>query len=188
MASLSTPNASTTKCSPSWSPAPVCPPPPRTAPPGTWAGLPPNASRQRTGLAVVPGIEELLDRLCAANVPICVASSGTPDEIALRLALTGLDRFFGDHCYSASMVPRGKPAPDLFLLAAGSIGVHPTGCVVIEDSPYGVRGGKAAGMTVVGYAALASPRTLRRAGADYIITEMADAAALLGLRTANTSS
>ena len=144
--------------------------------------------RQRTGLAVVPGIEELLDRLCAANVPICVASSGTPDEIALRLALTGLDRFFGDHCYSASMVPRGKPAPDLFLLAAGSIGVHPTGCVVIEDSPYGVRGGKAAGMTVVGYAALASPRTLRRAGADYIITEMADAAALLGLRTANTSS
>jgi HAD superfamily hydrolase (TIGR01509 family) len=136
--------------------------------------------RQRAGLAAVPGVEKLLDGLRTAGIPVCVASSGTPHEIALRLALTGLDRFFGNHCYSASMVSRGKPAPDLFLLAAEGIGVDPTECMVIEDSPYGVRGGKAAGMTVVGYAALASARALRDAGADHVISDMADALVLLG--------
>jgi HAD superfamily hydrolase (TIGR01509 family) len=135
--------------------------------------------RQRTGLTAVPGVEALLDRLQMAGVPVCVASSGTPNEIAHRLAMTGLDRFFGDHCYSASTVRRGKPAPDLFLLAAEGIGVNPTACVVIEDSPYGVRGGKAAGMTVIGYAALASAHALRDAGADHVITDMADAVTLL---------
>lgn len=140
--------------------------------------------RQRTRLTAVPGVEALLDRLREADIPMCVASSGTPDEIAVRLSVTKLDRFFGGRWYSASMVARGKPAPDLFLLAADRMAVRPTECVVFEDSPYGVQGGKAAGMTVVGYAALASPRTLRNAGADHIITDMSDAVGLLGLPTA----
>lgn len=135
--------------------------------------------RQQGSLTAIPGVAALLDRLHTAGIPVCVASSGTPEEIALKLAVTGLDRFFGDHCYSASMVTRGKPAPDLFLLAADGIGVHPAACVVIEDSPYGIAGAKAAGMTVIGYAAVASARTLHDAGADHIITDMTHADAVL---------
>jgi beta-phosphoglucomutase-like phosphatase (HAD superfamily) len=79
------------------------------------------------------------------------------------------------------MVSRGKPAPDLFLHAAHGLGVQPEGCVVIEDSLYGVRGAKIAGMTVIAYAALASAPALRDSGADHVITAMAEAAVLLGL-------
>ncbi|MBV1850771.1 HAD family hydrolase [Catellatospora tritici] len=138
-------------------------------------------ARQHEGLVAVDGVRDLLDLLRAAGVPVCVASSGTPREIAFRLGRTGLDGYFGEHCYSASMVSRGKPEPDLFLLAAAGIGVDPAACVLIEDSPYGVRGGRAAGMTVVGYAALASPEVLRGAGADHVVAAMAQVPPLLGL-------
>ena len=62
-----------------------------------------------------------------------------------------LARYFGDRVFSATMVANGKPAPDLFLLAAQRMGVSPKECVVIEDSHSGVRAGLAAGMTVFGY-------------------------------------
>jgi HAD superfamily hydrolase (TIGR01509 family) len=135
---------------------------------------------QRAGLVAVDGVAELLVGLRAGGIPVCVASSGTPEEIAFRLRATGLDQHFGVHCYSATMVARGKPAPDLFLLAAAQIGVDPAECVLIEDSPYGVQGGKAAGMTVIGFAALATPDRLRAAGADHVVTSMAQVSALLG--------
>ncbi|WP_131787142.1 HAD family hydrolase [Protofrankia symbiont of Coriaria ruscifolia] len=135
--------------------------------------------RQRNDLQAVPGVRDLLDRLAHTAVPVCVASSGTPDEITSRLAATGLAGYFGTHCYSASAVAHGKPAPDVFLLAAEGIGVDPADCVLIEDSPYGVQGGKAAGMTVIGYATLAAPSTLRAAGADHIVTSMAEVSTLL---------
>lgn len=138
-------------------------------------------ARQRDGLTAVDGVRELLDLLREAAVPVCVASSGTPHEIAFRLARTGLAEYFGPHVFSASMVARGKPEPDLFLLAAHRIGVDPADCVLLEDSPYGVRGGKAAGMTVVGHAALASADTLRAAGADHVVTAMTQVPPLLGL-------
>ncbi|WP_246157960.1 HAD family hydrolase [Catellatospora sichuanensis] len=138
-------------------------------------------ARQQDELVAVDGVRELLDLLRAASVPVCVASSGTPQEIAFRLRVTGLGGYFGAHCYSASMVARGKPAPDLFLLAADRIGVDPADCALIEDSPFGVRGGRAAGMTVLGYAALASAGTLAAAGAEHVVTAMAQVPPLLGL-------
>jgi HAD superfamily hydrolase (TIGR01509 family) len=137
--------------------------------------------RHRTDLAPVPGARDLLDRLRERGTTVCVASSGTPEEIAHRLALTGLAGYFGDHVYSASMVARGKPAPDLFLYAAARLGVDPADCVLIEDSPYGVRGGRAAGMAVVGFAALVDAAVLRAAGADVVVEDLADAAPALGL-------
>ncbi|MEV4417817.1 HAD family phosphatase [Catellatospora sp. NPDC049609] len=139
-------------------------------------------TRQRDELVAIEGVRDLLELLRDAAVPVCVASSGTPHEIAFRLAVTGLDAYFGAHTYSASLVARGKPAPDLFLLAADRIGADPAHCVLLEDSPFGVRGGKAAGMTVIGYAALAAPDTLRAAGADRVVTAMAQVPELLGLR------
>ncbi|NKC21979.1 HAD family phosphatase [Ochrobactrum oryzae] len=81
----------------------------------------------------------------------CVASSSQPERIAFSLEKTGISHYFGDAVYSSSMVKRGKPAPDLFLFAADKMGVDPSRCVVIEDSPFGVEGAIAAGMTAFGY-------------------------------------
>ncbi|MGH3716394.1 MAG: HAD family hydrolase [Micromonosporaceae bacterium] len=139
------------------------------------------AAAFETELAAMPGVAALLDALVAVAMPRCVASSGTPAEIALRLELTKLGHYFDRHVYSAAMVPRGKPAPDLFLHAAAQLGVDPRGCVLLEDSPAGVRGGKAAGMTVVGIASLIGPDRLAEAGADLVVTELAAAQEWLGL-------
>lgn len=100
-------------------------------------------------LQPTPGVVDFLTRL---DLPACVASSSTMERIAFSLSVTGLDRFFGEALFSSTMVARGKPAPDLFLHAAASMGADPSRCLVIEDSPYGVEGAKAAGMHVFGFA------------------------------------
>jgi HAD superfamily hydrolase (TIGR01509 family) len=102
----------------------------------------------RKDLRAMPGMEEALERI---SVPMCVASSGAPDKIAHSLSLTGLDRFFDGNLFSASMVARGKPAPDLFLYAARRMGAEPEQCLVIEDSVPGVEAAVAAGMRVLGF-------------------------------------
>src|SRR5206468_13039929 len=61
-----------------------------------------------------------------------------------------LEAEFGPHVFSADMVARGKPHPDIFLYAANKLGVNPNECLVIEDSAGGIRAAVAAGMTVVG--------------------------------------
>lgn len=99
-------------------------------------------------LQAIPGIHAVLEGL---TVPTCVGSSSLPERIRLSLRLTGLDRFFGDHVYSASQVARSKPAPDLFLFAAQQMGQPPEDTVVVEDSLAGVTAGVAAGMTVIGF-------------------------------------
>ena len=129
-------------------------------------------------LQPVPGIRGVLDGL--GGQPRCVASSGYPTRIARALAVTGLAGFFGDHVFSAVEVPRGKPAPDLFLHAAARMNAAPDCCLVIEDSVPGIQGAKAAGMTAIGFTAgghcePGHDRQLREAGADVVAT---DAAAL----------
>lgn len=132
-----------------------------------------------TDLLPVAGIAGVLDRLDAHGVPYVVASSGTHERIALALRLTGLAERFAGGVYSAQDVARGKPAPDLFAHAAHAAGVDPAACVVIEDSPLGVSAARAAGMRVLGHAAL-TPRS-RLAEADALFTSMADLPPLLGL-------
>ena len=68
-----------------------------------------------------------------------------------RLTCAGLYDQFAPHIFSATQVSRGKPAPDLFLFAAEQMKVQPAQCLVIEDSVPGVTGGRAAGMTVLGF-------------------------------------
>jgi beta-phosphoglucomutase-like phosphatase (HAD superfamily) len=65
--------------------------------------------------------------------------------------LTGLLARFGENLFSATMVERGKPAPDLFLYAAQRLGAEPDRCLVIEDSPAGIEAAVAAGMTAIGF-------------------------------------
>ena len=99
-------------------------------------------------LSPIPGISEVLNTL---EIPACVASSSNPGRLRETLGLTGLAGFFPETVFSATMVPHGKPAPDLFLFAAQRMGVDPTDCLVIEDSAPGVIAGVAAGMTVWGF-------------------------------------
>jgi HAD superfamily hydrolase (TIGR01509 family) len=103
----------------------------------------------RAALVPVPGVVEALARIAA---PTCVASSGTHVRIRLALETTGLLPRFDGRIFSAQDVRRGKPAPDLFLLAARTLGAHPARCAVIEDSRAGVEAAAAAGMTAFGFA------------------------------------
>jgi HAD superfamily hydrolase (TIGR01509 family) len=99
-------------------------------------------------LEAVPGIDTLL-----ADFPhaFCVASSSQLERIRLCLTKTRLIDYFEPNIFSASMVENGKPAPDLFLHAAGTMGYAPENCLVIEDSPAGIQAAKAAGMTVFAF-------------------------------------
>ncbi|MBQ0862459.1 HAD family hydrolase [Streptomyces smyrnaeus] len=99
----------------------------------------------------MPGVVELLDALDARSLPYCVASSGSHPRIRHSLTATGLWERFAGRVFSADDVHRGKPAPDLFLHAAAACGVPPGECLVIEDSPAGVRAARAAHMPVLGY-------------------------------------
>ena len=100
-------------------------------------------------LEPVTGIEDLLDTL--ADVPKAVASSSGIAKLRQGLVVTGLNRTFMPHVYSAEQVKRGKPAPDLFLFAAEKLDVPPAHCLVIEDSIAGVHAAKTAGMIPIGF-------------------------------------
>ncbi|MFC4030944.1 HAD family hydrolase [Streptomyces polygonati] len=99
-------------------------------------------------LTPVDGVVEALDAL---TLPSCVASSTSHAGLRHTLGLTGLYERFAGRVFSAADVARGKPAPDLFLHAARSLGVEPARCLVVEDSRYGVEAARAAGMRSYGY-------------------------------------
>ena len=101
-------------------------------------------------------VEGVADALARVALPVCVASSGPREKIELALSVTGLLPRFAGRIFSSYEVGSWKPAPDLFLHAARTLGAPPAGCVVVEDSALGVRAGVAAGMRVIGYAPLAS--------------------------------
>ena len=129
----------------------------------------------------MPGLGALLDRL---QVPACVASSSDPERLRASLGAAGLYERFQPHVYSAVEVPRGKPAPDLFLHAAARLGAAPEACVVVEDSLAGVAAGRAAGMAVIGFTGgghcgPSHGEALRAAGAGAAVRSMAELAALL---------
>jgi HAD superfamily hydrolase (TIGR01509 family) len=137
----------------------------------------------RRELEPVAGAGEAIEAVVAAGVPVCVASQGKIEKTRLSLALTGLDRFFSDDVlFSAWLVERGKPFPDLFLHAAATMGVEASRCAVVEDSVSGVTAAVAAGMRAIGYSAEGDGHAgaLREAGAE-VVDSMGDVSALLGL-------
>lgn len=104
--------------------------------------------RFHEGLRPILGIADLLARL---PQPVCVTSNSTHRRLAVSLSLTGLDGFFPDRVFSAEDVARGKPAPDLFFFAARRMGVSVDRCLVIDDSPSGIRGAVSAGARAIGF-------------------------------------
>ncbi|MBY8878220.1 HAD family hydrolase [Actinacidiphila acidipaludis] len=127
-------------------------------------------------LRPVEGIGVVLEKLAADGVPYCLASSGTHERIRVALRTTGLFARFGEgRIFSSQDVGRGKPAPDLFLHAAATLGVAPERCVVVEDSPLGVQAARAAGMDVLGFTAMTPAERLTGASALFgSMTELPD--------------
>jgi HAD superfamily hydrolase (TIGR01509 family) len=127
-------------------------------------------------LAPVDGVLEALDRITLRS---CIASSGTHEYLRYTLGLTGLyDRFAG-RIFSAEDVARGKPAPDLFLHAAERMAADPAGCVVVEDSRFGVEAARAAGMRVLAFAGGLSPTALLDGPSTIVFEDMRELPRLL---------
>jgi HAD superfamily hydrolase (TIGR01509 family) len=146
------------------------------------------ASFRAAPVQPVAGIPELLDWLDAQRVAYCVASSGEIEKMRLTLGLTGLLPRFEGRMFSASMVERGKPFPDLFLHAASSIGVDSRQCTVIEDAVPGVQAGVAAGMEVLAYAgAPHADRSGLAAAGGTVFDDMRDVPHLLQKRLSSVA-
>jgi HAD superfamily hydrolase (TIGR01509 family) len=130
--------------------------------------------RFRQALAPIAGAREFIAKF--ARVPRCIASSSSPDRLAVCLEVLGMAALFEGRVFSASNVARGKPHPDIFLHAAAQIGVDPSDCIVIEDSASGVIAGRSAGATVIGLLAAGHIRdghaaALKEAGAHHVAAD-----------------
>ncbi len=101
--------------------------------------------------AVTDAINTIKNAGKNAGLKICVASSGSREKITHSLSVTGLIDLFDNNIFSADEVTNGKPAPDLFLYAAGKMAVDANNTLVIEDSPAGIVAAKNAGMGVFGF-------------------------------------
>ena len=130
----------------------------------------------RERIEPIPGVREAIGAIDADR---CVASSGLLEKIRLTLGLTRLLDLFEDRIFSASEVEKGKPAPDLFLHAARTMGHEPERCAVVEDTPVGVEAARSAGMTALGYADNVSTAVLENSGAHHTFDDMRDLPALL---------
>ena len=133
----------------------------------------------------VEAIPHLHDALAAIETRICVASSAAHEKIFTTLSRTGLYERFAPNIFSGTQVSNGKPAPDLFLFAAGQMAALPARCVVIEDSVPGVTGALAAGMTVLAFHGGSHCRpgdgeALRAAGAMVTFDDMRQLPGLIG--------
>ncbi len=139
----------------------------------------------RAELQPMPGVTETLRVLDQRGLAKCVASSGMPAKLAVTLGVTGLLPSFAPHVFSAAMVARGKPAPDLFLFAAAKMGMRAEDCVVVEDSIAGIEAAQAAGMRPFafiggGHILPDHEARLRDAGAAEVFARMTELPELLG--------
>lgn len=130
--------------------------------------------RLRRELSPIAGVREFITKF--VDLPRCIASSSSPDRLAVCLEVLEMTALFEGRVFSASDVARGKPHPDIFLHASAEIGISPRECIVIEDSASGVIAGLAAGCTVIGLLAAGHIReghaiTLKEAGAHYLATD-----------------
>lgn len=134
----------------------------------------------RASVPLVKGIVGVLDALDSAGIPYAMGSNGTPEKMQITLGQHGLIERFRGHLYSGQALGRPKPAPDLYLHAAGRLGVEPSACVVVEDSAAGARAARAAGMRCFGYAPKGAHDGLLAEGA-VLFNDMAELPALLGV-------
>lgn len=127
---------------------------------------------ERSEIKPIDGIRDLLDGLAAKNIPMAIASSSNPQLIREMVRRLDIEKYF-TALISGHEVKQSKPAPDIYLKAAESVGVAPENCVVLEDSHSGVIAAKAAGMYCIGFI---SPHSGNQdlSQADTIVKKIAD--------------
>ena len=141
----------------------------RPVPPGWVDGLRRRLIEAMAGeVEPMPGAAETLRATAALGLPYRVASNSSHQEMAVKFARTGLAPLVEGRLHSSEDVPRGKPAPDVYLAAAAAAGVPPDACIVVEDSLPGVAAARSAGMTVLGLDPHGDGAALRAAGARHI--------------------
>jgi phosphoglycolate phosphatase len=129
-----------------------------------------------------PGVEAALDRLAAAGYRLAVCTNKAESSARALLDALGMTgRFAAIYGGDTLGRERAKPAPDVYRLAARSLGVDPTRCAVVEDTPTGTTAGVAAGSRVLGFCAHTDPRALLADGAVAVFDDMQHLPALLGL-------
>lgn len=134
----------------------------------------------RGKIKLMVGVREVLDALTEAGVRLAIGSSGSRPNLDLTVRECGLEGRFSAIA-ALEDITRGKPDPQVFLLAAERSGVQPGRCVVFEDAPIGIQAARAAGMYAVGLMTSHPAEPLWRAGADEVVADLAgyDVPALL---------
>lgn len=138
-------------------------------------------------LTEMAGMSDLLARF--AHLPKCVASNSKVDRLDHSLGLLPIRAAFGDHVYSAEHVARGKPAPDLVYHCLDKMRRRRDQALMVDDSPHGLEAAVAAGVLAIGFVDPADPRAgrieaLQAAGADYVVTGVAELSDLIARLTA----
>lgn len=112
-----------------------------------WANLKEEYYREmvKDKLVPLPGVIELIRDLKKENIKMAVGSSGPLENVELLLTSLKIKQYF-DIIITAEDVKNGKPAPDVFLIAANKLNLKPENCIVIEDAPVGIEAAKRAGM------------------------------------------
>lgn len=130
--------------------------------------------KEQTFMPVKKGVREILTFLKESGIPTVIASSSAIPSIEHNLKMTDLGDYF-TAITSGRKVAHGKPAPDVFLLAAERAGVAPEFCAVVEDSMNGIRAGKAAGCFTVMVPDLLQPKEDILPLCDAVCTDLLEA-------------
>lgn len=137
-------------------------------------------ARLRAELQTVSGA---LDAVIAAHHHtagrIACASGADRPKVVMQIGMAGMAPYFADRIFSGHDQPRSKPAPDVYLAAAAHLGVHPTRCLVIEDTATGAQAGIAAGATVWGYCQHGNGRAFEGLAVARVFQRMDDMAQAL---------
>src|SRR5581483_6312396 len=127
----------------------------------------------KKGVDLLPGVHRMLAMLKAAGIRQAIGSSAPRRNLELILDLTGTRTLF-QAVIAMEDTQRGKPDPEVFLLAATKLKVPPRRCIVFEDAPVGVQAAKAGGMAAVGVTFVGHhpDEKLRAAGADLVVAAL----------------
>ena len=137
--------------------------------------------RLAAGVPVIPGVEDVLDRLDAAGIAYAVGSNGVGRKMAITLGpYPRLWNRLKDRLFSGQELGMPKPMPGLWLHCASFLGVAPADCVAVDDSAVGCRGARAAGIRAMGFAVHGDGAGLAAEGAT-VFHRMADLPGLLGI-------
>jgi HAD superfamily hydrolase (TIGR01509 family) len=142
------------------------------------------AELYKSELQLVRGVRDALESIRNLGLTMSIASNSPKERVKLALQLTGLNGYFKDNIVTFEDVPHGKPAPDVFLLAAKKAGVKAADCLVVEDSITGVTSAVEAGCWTLGFTGTndgedAHGAKLKDIGAEAIFTKMSDLPALV---------